>query len=222
MKALALLIALTLSTQLFSQAGYWLNEGQNGAAVGLQIASINRFTGIGVDASYAINGTFDLGLGLSHGSWDWDFKDLSLTGINPFIVGHILKQEEDYLPMSISLFAGYNYGFVSSDILDAFGYELKQGTVYGGVNFNSIFEASRHVDIMPFAAIQYGSTKVTLKDVDFGSKVSESDGQVSFTLGVSVNLKLRNGNILAIFPSLNFVEGETGFTMNFKYILPTG
>ncbi len=215
------LVFVFLAVNVSFGQGVFLDKGVSGFGIGAGFGTNEDVTSFGGSVGYSFNGIFDIGLDINRFSFDQKLlgDDLSAITISPSVAFHALKQNEN-IPVSISLGAGYDYQKYSNDALDALNIDMTGGFFSIGASIFGYFKVAPSMKIQPALGVTYVTGEMKLED-DAGNSETSDDNTTVFGLGISLVFVISHKNVLAITPRINFTEDNTSFVLNFSFILPT-
>lgn len=214
------IIVLFLSSSVFGQGAY-LERGQSGFGIGGRFSTNEDVTGIGGSVGYSVNGIFDFGIGVESFSFDQKLlgSDLSATVISPSITFYALKQNDE-IPLSFAIGAGYDWQTYSNDVLDDFNIDMTGGFFSVGGSLFGYFKASESFRIQPSVGFTYVTGEVKLEDSN-GNEETDKDDTTVFGLGIGLAFNTSPKNIFVISPRVGISEGTTSFGIGLSFIFGT-
>jgi hypothetical protein len=213
-------IIFLFSCSIYGQGAY-LERGQSGFGIGGGFSTNEDVTGIGGSVGYSVNGIFDFGIGVESFSFDQKLlgADLSATVISPSLTFYALKQNDE-IPLSFAIGAGYDWQMYSNDVLDDFNIDMTGGFFSIGGSLFGYFKASESFRIQPSIGFSYITGEVKLED-NAGNEESEKDDTTVFGIGLGLAFNISPKNIFVISPRVGISEGTTTFGVGLSFILGT-
>ena len=207
-------------SSIYGQGAY-LERGQSGFGIGAGFSTNEDVTGIGGRVGYSVNGIFDFGIIVESFSFDQKLlgADLSATVISPSITFYAIKQNDE-IPLSFAIGAGYDWQTYSNDVLDDFNIDMTGGFFSVGGSLFGYFNASESFRIQPSIGFTYVTGEVKLEDSN-GNEETEKDDTTVFSLGLGLAFNTSPNNIFVISPRVGISEGTTSFAVGLSFIFGT-
>ncbi|MBI5215789.1 MAG: hypothetical protein HY960_08555 [Ignavibacteriae bacterium] len=219
--SIIILSFLFSSTLMFGQ-GSLVNKETNAAYLDGAYLHSSELTGYNFSGGFVFDGTFDFGLSL--GALDPEAtyfgSTLNATTFAAKFSFFPLKQDNDSIPLSISLHIGYDQTDYSSEVLDRTNTTLSSnifsfgGTMYrdlkvrGDVKFQPFFRLSNH--------------RATYSDAypRINSNASETENYFVAGFGMSVMTRISHDALLYATPELTVSKHPNLFSLRAGLIFP--
>jgi len=216
--AAVLLVLFVICSSAYGQGAY-LDRGQSGVEIGGGYSTNKDGTGIGVNAGFAVNNIFDIGIGLENFSYTQKIFGAPMTALSfsPNVTCYVIKNNEK-LPLSFAVTAGYGWQTNSSDALDYYNLKMtSESFSIGGSLFGNL-KVSESFRIKPSFGFGYIIGEAKLEDED-GNKITKKDDTTVLLLGLGLAFDVPPQNIFVISPAVSISNGTTSFGVGLSLII---